>query len=70
MNTPDHRNDDHESARETAATVRPADSAVRCREDGCERDELLARVKPANGRERVLCPRHRVEYLREVSINE
>lgn len=53
------------------ATVAPADGADGCDEDGCSGDELLARVDPDGDREpRVLCPRHRVEYLREVSNHE
>lgn len=54
---------------EAAATITPATNASRCSEDGCETSELLSRVDPdaADASARVLCPTHRVSYLREVS---
>jgi len=57
------------SRTEAAATITPATSAGQCAEDGCETTELLARVDPdaESAEARVLCPTHRVAYLREVS---
>ena len=54
---------------EAAATITPATDASRCSEGGCETTELLSRVDPdaTNAPARVLCPTHRVAYLREVS---
>jgi len=54
---------------EAAATITPVTDADRCSEDGCETSELLSRVDPdaTNAPARVLCPTHRVAYLREVS---
>ena len=54
---------------EAAATITPATNASRCSEDGCETTELLSRVDPdaVDASARVLCPTHRVAYLREVS---
>jgi len=52
-----------------AATITPAPDADSCDEPGCDDDDLLARVDPdvESATARVLCPTHRVEYLREVS---
>jgi len=57
------------SRAEAAATITPAADASRCSEDGCETTELLSRVDPdaESAEARVLCPTHRVAYLREVS---
>jgi len=54
---------------EAAATITPDPDAPRCDEDGCDVDELLARVDPdaESAEGRILCPTHRVAYLREVS---
>lgn len=50
------------------ATVTPRPQAYQCDEDGCGSDELLAAVEPDDVDEtRVLCPTHRVQWLREVS---
>jgi len=51
------------------ATISPITDATGCGEDGCDVTDLLARVDPdaADADARVLCPTHRVEYLREVS---
>jgi hypothetical protein len=52
---------------ECGATITPRPSAVVCETTGCEETELLAHVDPDDQeRARILCPRHRVEYLREV----
>ncbi|MDQ2072833.1 hypothetical protein RBH20_09830 [Haloarcula sp. H-GB4] len=52
-----------------AATITPVSEPRQCTEPGCDVAELLARVDPdADGTDtRVLCPTHRVEYLRQVS---
>lgn len=53
------------------ATVTPADEVEVCGEEGCESQELLGRIElETEHNTRVLCPRHRVEFLREVSTNE
>lgn len=54
---------------EAAATITPTPDAVTCTEDGCGAAELLARVDPDvdGAGARVLCPTHRVRYLREVA---
>jgi len=54
---------------EAAATITPAAGATECSASDCDVDELLARVEPdaVDAGARVLCPTHRVEYLREVS---
>jgi len=51
------------------ATISPVTGENNCDEDGCDLTELLARIDPdaADADARVLCPTHRVEYLREVS---
>ena len=51
------------------ATITPTPGAAACAEPGCEETDLLARVDPDADEiaARVLCPTHRVEYLREVS---
>lgn len=48
-------------------TITPAPDSAVCGAAGCKETELLALIEP-DGREdvRTLCPRHRVEYLREV----
>ena len=52
---------------ERGATIIPQPSAVVCEATGCEEKELLAQVDPdCQEKARTLCPRHRVEYLREV----
>lgn len=50
------------------ATITPdPDTAGRCERDGCECTELLALVEPGtDAPSRILCPTHRVKYLREV----
>jgi hypothetical protein len=49
------------------ATITPVPDSGVCEVANCERTNLLARVHPDSGAEaRTLCPRHRVEYLREV----
>jgi hypothetical protein len=54
---------------EATATITPATDAEQCGADGCDVDELLSRVDPdvEDAPARVLCPTHRVAYLREVS---
>lgn len=53
---------------EPSATITPQTDARGCDEDGCENADLLAVVDPDTVDERrVLCPTHRVEWLREVS---
>jgi hypothetical protein len=51
------------------ATISPVVGENSCDEDGCDDTELLARIDPdtADADARVLCPTHRVEFLREVS---
>jgi len=51
------------------ATITPDPDADRCSSTGCNDDDLLARVDPDvdGAAARVLCPTHRVEYLREVA---
>jgi hypothetical protein len=51
------------------ATITPVGGTDRCAEPGCEETDLLARVDPDADETaaQVLCPTHRVEYLREVS---
>lgn len=52
----------------SSATITPTHQAGACSADDCEASELLARVEPDNVDEhRVLCPTHRVEWLREVA---
>lgn len=51
-----------------SATISPTTQAQECIADGCEVSELLALVDPDGVDERrVLCPTHRVEWLREVA---
>jgi len=54
---------------DAGATIRPDPEAGNCDADGCRKRELLALVEPETGDAgaRVLCPTHRVEYLREVA---
>lgn len=52
------------------ATITPAPDADTCEEQACREGDLLARVNPHNAEARVLCPTHRVLYLREVSEYE
>ena len=50
------------------ATITPRPNASGCDEDGCDTAELLALVDPdAVNESRILCPLHRVQWLREVS---
>ena len=50
------------------ATITPRPDGMACEEMGCEATDRLARVDPDGTEEaRILCPRHRVDYLREVS---
>lgn len=50
------------------ATITPQPTADACERDDCAADELLALVEPdATEKRRVLCPTHRVLWLREVS---
>ena len=54
------------SNREYEATITPSTDRSICEAAECDATDLLARVDPdgpANAR--TLCPRHRVEYLRE-----
>ena len=51
-----------------SATITPTHQAGECSADDCEASELLALVEPDDADERrVLCPTHRVEWLREVA---
>lgn len=53
---------------ESTATITPHTDACGCDKDGCENADLLALVEPDTINERrILCPTHRVEWLREVS---
>jgi hypothetical protein len=54
---------------EAGATINPDPEAGNCDADGCRERELLALVEPDDetASARVLCPTHRVEYLREVA---
>lgn len=55
-------------ARDPAATITPRPDGGECDSDGCSTDELLALVEPDLVDERrILCPTHRVEWLREVA---
>lgn len=55
------------NAKQTA-TITPLADARECSADDCTTGELLARVEPdAVDERRILCPTHRVEWLREVS---
>lgn len=50
------------------ARIKPHKSGGTCQAEGCENDELLATVEPDDSTGgRLLCPRHRVKYLREVN---
>lgn len=50
------------------ATITPRPTADGCERDDCDACELLALVEPDGVDEhRVLCPMHRVEWLREVA---
>ena len=50
------------------ATITPLNDTHECETDGCEDRELTARIEPDHlDEQRVLCPVHRVAYLREVS---
>lgn len=49
------------------ATIIPAEDAEQCNDPSCKEDEMLSNVQPeTNANARILCPKHRVEYLREV----
>ena len=51
----------------TDATITPLPDAEACEDPECEATALLARVEPDDVDETpVLCPTHRVTYLREV----
>lgn len=50
------------------ATVTPRPDAESCEADGCTETDLLALVEPDGVDEaRVVCPTHRVAFLREVT---
>lgn len=50
------------------STITPRPDAEQCDEDDCGNDQLLALVEPDGVDESlVLCPTHRVLWLREVS---
>lgn len=52
---------------EYGATITPRPEGMGCEMMGCEETDLLALVEPDIREEaRLLCPEHRVEYLREV----
>jgi len=54
--------------RELEATITPKPDAACCGATGCDADNLLGLVEPDGvDKRRVLCPLHRVEWLREVS---
>ena len=54
---------------ETGATITPRPEARCCEADGCGATDRLALVEPdADADRRVLCPDHRVDYLREVYL--
>jgi hypothetical protein len=56
------------SDRPIEARITPYEAGRACQVEGCENDELLATVEPEDRSSgRILCPRHRVEYLREVN---
>lgn len=56
------------SESERWATITPKPDSAVCGATGCDETQLLAYVNPDNSANaRTLCPRHRVEYLREVS---
>ena len=57
------------STENASATITPTTDASQCSEANCDTADLLARVDPdaESADARILCPRHRVEYLREVS---
>lgn len=49
------------------ATITPCTHSATCECVGCDETEFLARIEPDVREEtRILCPQHRVEYLREV----
>ena len=49
------------------ATITPRPQASSCDQNGCANREMLALIEPDDLDEhRVLCPTHRVAYLREV----
>lgn len=54
------------SERGDGARITPSSDSVVCGATGCDETELLAHVDPDSASARTLCPRHRVEYLREV----
>lgn len=52
----------------STATIIPIPQARECSVKNCELNELLARVEPDHIDEhRILCPIHRVEWLRGVA---
>ena len=52
---------------ELGTTITPKPNSTVCEKARCEETDLLALVDPDRREEsRVLCPRHRVLYLREV----
>jgi len=51
----------------TDATITPLPDAEECGYPECGETDLLARVEPDDvDEERILCPTHRVTFLREV----
>lgn len=56
------------SADATDATITPRPDADECENEECDRADKLATVDPDGPHsEQVLCPEHRVDYLREVT---
>jgi len=53
---------------DSTATITPCFDDSECEADGCSADKLLARVEPEHrNQSSILCPQHRVEFLREVT---
>lgn len=51
----------------TTAEITPRDDATCCEAEECSETALLASVNPVGATEaQILCPTHRVEFLREV----
>lgn len=55
------------SPQNSTAEITPRRDASGCDETDCSTTELLAEVDPRDDESRILCPTHRVEYLREVT---
>lgn len=54
---------------ERIAEITPQPRASSCEVSDCDARELLAAVSPdCRSENRVLCPEHRIQYLREVYI--